>query len=154
MRVKDILAEDFCNYKVPSMFIATAICDWKCGEDLCQNSDLAKEETKDISNETIYNLYHSNDITKAVVIGGLEPMMQIDELVNLISYFREQNDNVPFVIYTGYDNDEIVAKLERLKPFGNIIVKFGRYFPNHQKHYDKTLGVFLASDNQYAEQIS
>jgi len=35
---------------------------------------------------------------------------------------------------------------------GNIIVKFGRYRPNQEKHYDKILGVFLASDNQYAKE--
>ena len=36
----------------------------------------------------------------------------------------------------------------------NIIIKFGRYIPNQEKHYDDVLGIELASDNQYAEVIS
>jgi hypothetical protein len=36
----------------------------------------------------------------------------------------------------------------------NIIIKYGRFIPNHQPHYDEILGVKLASDNQYAERIS
>ena len=41
-----------------------------------------------------------------------------------------------------------------LKKFKNIIVKFGRYRPNFQKHFDEVLGVELASTNQYAKRIS
>lgn len=154
MRVKDVVAEDFCNYKLPSLFIASAFCDWKCGAELCQNSDLAKSPTKDVSAETIYELYQSNDITKAIVIAGLEPMIQIDEVAHLISTFRERGDLVPFVIYTGYEPEEIPSELNMIKSFGNIIVKFGRYIPNQKPHFDALLGVNLASDNQRAIQIS
>ena len=41
-----------------------------------------------------------------------------------------------------------------LSYFDNIIIKFGRYIPNKQSHYDNILGVNLASDNQYAVKIS
>ena len=34
--------------------------------------------------------------------------------------------------------------------YNNIIIKFGRYIPNQGTHFDKVLGVKLASDNQYA----
>lgn len=154
MRVKDVVAEDFCNYKLPSLFIASAFCDWKCGAELCQNSGLAKSPTKDVSVDAIYELYQSNDITRAVVIAGLEPMIQIDEVAHLISTFRERGDLVPFVIYTGYEPEEIPSELNMIKPFGNIIVKFGRYIPNQKPHFDALLGVNLASDNQRAIQIS
>ena len=30
MLIKDIIDEDFINYKKPSMFIGTVKCDWKC----------------------------------------------------------------------------------------------------------------------------
>ena len=36
----------------------------------------------------------------------------------------------------------------------NIIIKFGRFVPMQQPHFDPILGVNLASDNQYAKQIS
>ena len=154
MIIKDIVAEDFLNYKRPSMFIATAKCDWKCGAEYCQNTPLAKAPSKEISNETIYKMYHNNDITKAIVVGGLEPMQQFEELSALISLFRERGDQSTFVIYTGYDRDEIDDKVELLKRYGNITIKFGRYIPGQSVHYDQILGVNLASDNQYAEQIS
>ena len=44
--------------------------------------------------------------------------------------------------------------LEELKKFPNVIIKFGRYVPNKESHYDEILGINLVSDNQYAEKIS
>ena len=41
MKIKNIIEEDFVNYKVPSMFISTSQCDFKCdrecGKNVCQN---------------------------------------------------------------------------------------------------------------------
>lgn len=160
MRVKAIVAEDFINYKLPSMFVSSCFCDWKCcteiGIDIgvCQNAPLSKSETKNIDNQTIYEKFITNPITKAVVIGGLEPFLQFEEVINLIKLFRNQGENCPFVIYTGYYPPEIENKLQRLKHYNNIIVKFGRYIPNRPSRFDLILGVTLASDNQYAEVIS
>lgn len=160
MRVKAIVAEDFINYKLPSMFIATCFCDYKCCTELgldigvCQNAPLAQMEDKDIDDQIIYEQFVKNPITKAVVVGGLEPMIQINEVIDLINLFRNQGEDCPFVIYTGYYPNEIPEQLERLKQYKNIIVKFGRYIPNNQSKYDEILGVTLASSNQYAEVIS
>jgi hypothetical protein len=44
--------------------------------------------------------------------------------------------------------------LEEFKQFKNIIIKFGRFVPNQEKHYDEVLGIELASPNQYARRIS
>lgn len=160
MRVKDILPEDFINYKLPSMFISTCFCDYKCCLEqnldigVCQNAPLAQMENKEIDNQTIYEQFVNNPITKAIVIGGLEPMIQINEVIELIDTFRKQGENAPFVIYTGYHPIEIPKPLERLKKYKNIIVKFGRFIPNDQSRYDDVLGVTLASSNQYAEVIS
>ena len=160
MKVKAIVAEDFINYKLPSMFISTCFCDYKCcteqGLDIgvCQNASLAKSENIEIPDQTIYEHFVNNPITKAVVIGGLEPMIQINEVVNLINLFRSQGENCPFVIYTGYYPNEIPEPLERLKQYKNIIIKFGRFVPNNQSRYDEVLGVALASSNQYAQKIS
>lgn len=160
MRVKDAIAEDFLNYKLPALFIASAFCDWKCcrenglDEGICQNRPLADARTVDISIETIYDMFENNDITKAVVIGGLEPMLQFDETLDLIRFFRDKGENCPFVIYTGYYESEIQSEITKLRQFENIIVKFGRYIPGKPERYDPVLGVALASDNQFAMEIS
>ena len=159
MRVKDIIQEDFCNYKEPAMFIVSAVCDWKCCKEqgldisVCQNEPLVSQPTKDIEGRAILDAFRSNPISKAVVIGGLEPFLQFGELKHLIATFRENGETAPFVIYTGYYKDEISDEIGELTTFGNIIVKFGRYIPNQKPHFDKVLGVMLASDNQYAEVI-
>jgi len=59
------------------------------------------------------------------------------------------NDDI--VLYTGYNEDEICDKIHLLSQYRNIIVKFGRFIPNQEKHYDEILGVELASPNQYAK---
>ena len=50
--------------------------------------------------------------------------------------------------------DEVIKYIKELSVYPNIIVKFGRYVSNQEKHYDDVLGVYLASNNQYAERIS
>ena len=160
MNLKGLVMEDFVNYKVPSMFLITSQCDFKCcteqGLDIsvCQNEPMIRQPTKNIPLYTIYKAYKDNDITKAIVVGGMEPMLQFDELYNMIYFFRESGIGDPFVIYTGYYPDEIENKLARLKTFQNIIVKFGRYIPDRPSVYDDVLGVTLVSNNQYAEKIS
>ena len=86
MRVKGIIEEDFTNFKLPAMFINTSFCDFKCctesnlGIEVCQNAPLAQAPSKDIPNSVIYQHFANNPITKAVVIGGMEPFLQIDEV--------------------------------------------------------------------------
>ena len=160
MRIKGLQDEDFVNYKKPSMFIGTSLCDWKCcneqclDKSICQNSSLANSKTIDVSADEIYRRYINNPITKAVVIGGLEPMLQFSDVLELIKIFRDNSCNDDIVIYTGYYKEEIADKIALLSKYKNIIIKFGRFIPNQEKHYDEVLGVYLASNNQHAEKIS
>lgn len=160
MRIKDIVDEDFVNYKVPSMFIATCFCTWKCPKELgidisiCQNEPIAKMPNIEMPVDEIFHRYSQNPITSAIVVGGLEPMLQFKEVIELIKYFRERGCDDTFVIYTGYYPQEIQEQISQFKQFKNIVIKFGRYQPNQKPHLDEVLGVKLISDNQYAEQIS
>lgn len=80
-------------------------------------------------------------------------MDQFDELLEFIKDFREVCDD-DIVIYTGFYKEELKEKLEVLKTYPNIIIKYGRFIPNQPKHFDEVLGVNLASDNQFAERLS
>lgn len=157
MRVKAIEVEAFGDYKYPAMLIGANGCDWKCerdcGEKLCQNSSLATSPTIEVAPYRLFELYQSSTVTRAIVFGGLEPMLQIEEVLEVIDYFRQRTDD-PIIIYTGYTSDEIGPKLNELRRYKNIIVKFGRFIPNQEPHRDDVLGVMLASNNQYAEKIS
>ena len=97
--------------------------------------------------------YIDNNITQSLVFGGLEPFDSFDEMVCLIERVREKTQD-DIVIYTGYNEDEVADKLDVLRKYKNIIVKFGRYRPNDTKKYDEVLGINLASSNQYAKKIS
>jgi len=158
MRIKGVVDEDFVNYKLPSMYISTSVCDFKCdkesGMSCCQNSSLAHEKTYDVSDTFLITRYLSNPITSAIVFGGLEPFDQFGELHEFLIKLRcvcHCDDTV--VIYTGYRKVEIMQYISELSQFGNIIVKFGRFVPNEEKQFDDILGVYLASPNQYAEEI-
>lgn len=157
MLIKDINECDFINYKKISMFIIFPFCTFKCDKEfgitLCQNLALTKEPNLSISNAEIINRYINNPITKSIVMGGLEPFDSWDDVYSFIQEFRTICDD-DIVIYTGYNENEIQDKIILLKKFRNIIVKFGRYQPNQEKHFDSVLGVNLASNNQYAKKIS
>ena len=108
------------------------------GKELCQNSPLAKTPTKEIDVEKIVEEYMKNELTSAIIFGGLEWMDQFLELLECIEAFRDKtNDDI--IVYTGYDKEEIPEHLMTLKKFKNIIIKFGRYIPNQKTHYDKIL---------------
>ena len=159
MKILGIIDEDFINYKKPSMVIefpyCTMKCDKECGQPVCQNSPLLSEPIIDIACDKIIERYLNNPITEAIVCQGLDPIDSFGELHNFLIWLKHQyhcTDDV--VIYTGYNKDEIPEYLAILKLFPNIIMKYGRYIPNQKPHFDPTLGVNLASDNQYAEKIS
>ena len=153
MRIKGLVEEDFVNFRLPSMFISTSKCDFKCdrecGEKVCQNSSLAAAPIFEIDDAKLIKKYLSNDITEAIVIGGLEGFDTFDEMYSVIWRFRLMSFDT-IVIYTGYYPSEIEDKLKKLFKFNNIIVKFGRFIPNDVPRYDKTLGITLASSNQFA----
>lgn len=161
MIIRTIVDEDFVNYKEPSMYIGTSYCNGKCCREagiplsVCQNDEWRATAAIAMANSQIIERYLANNITSAICFAGLEPFEQFGEMFNLISALRSDyhcNDTV--VIYTGYREDEIVDQVNALRMFDNIIIKFGRYVPNEQKHYDEVLGVWLASNNQYAVKIS
>ena len=159
MIIKGLIDEDFTNYKKPAMFLifpsCTFKCEKECGKKMCQNSELVKAPDINISALDLVDRYLSNPITSSVVCGGLEPFDSFEDLWRFIICLRVKGCNDDVVIYTGYYKNEIPEEyLQRLTTVPNIIVKWGRFIPNQQPHYDPILGIKLASDNQYAEVIS
>ena len=157
MILKGIIFEDFINYKKPSMVLEFPKCSFKCdkeyGIQLCQNVNLVNEPNIAVDVKKVVDYYINNPITSAVVMQGLEPFDTYSQLLDFITKLRKQTDD-DIIIYTGYYKNEIEDYVNELSQFKNIIIKFGRYIPDQQDHYDDILGVKLASDNQYAEKIS
>lgn len=157
MKLKGLVDEDFVNYKLPSMFISTYTCTFKCdkecGQAVCQNLPLVSQPTIEVDNKVLVDRYMKNPISKAIVIGGLEPFDDAEDLYNFVHQVRWHcNDDI--VIYTGYYEHEVQEYLDQyMREFVNIICKFGRYIPDQQPHYDEVLGVMLASNNQRGVRI-
>ena len=157
MKLISIIDEDFVNYKKISMNVlfpyCSLKCDKECGEAVCYNSPLLKEPLVSMHPIEIVGRYMANPLSHALVCIGLEPLDSWDDLKELIKFFRERTDD-DIVIYTGYYEYEVPDKIQYLKQYKNIIVKFGRYIPHSTAHFSETLGVKLASSNQYAIKIS
>lgn len=158
MVIKGITDEDFTNYKEPSMFVIFPSCTFKCEREsrvrCCQNSALAKAPDIEIPTCKLVERYLSNPITSAIVCGGLEPLDSLLDLITFMHCIRTKTDD-DIVIFTGYKEEECEEFIQYIQSQGwkNIIIKFGRYIPKHNPHYDEVLGVKLASDNQYAIKI-
>lgn len=160
MEIKGIIFEDFVNYKKPCMTIEMPHCNFKCdkecGRQVCQNSALASAPIINCMAFPLIKKYQDNPITQAVCFQGLEPFDSFSDILSFCYIFRN-NEKIQddIVIYTGYTEEEIEDKINRLAlEFKNIIVKFGRYIPDQESHFDEVLGVKLASPNQYARRIS
>lgn len=158
MTIKGLIDEDFTNYKKPSMYVAFPTCSFKCDKEagcsICQNSQLIEERNIRIAPEDLVERYMNNPISQAIVFGGLEPLDSIS-CMSFIRTLRKHTDD-DIVIYTGYTEEECEYDcwISELSKYKNIIIKFGRFIPNQEKHYDEVLGVELASPNQYARRIS
>lgn len=160
INIKGLIEEDSVNYRKLSMFIAFPRCSFKCehecGKPICQNSKLAKEAGKEFEIYSLIERYLDNPITSAIVFGGLEPLDSSKELYFFCIHFREHCDD-DIVIYTGYKEDEqpVQDLLNVLKVYkvNNVYIKFGRFIPDCEPHYDEVLGVNLASPNQYGKKI-
>lgn len=157
MKLKGIIFEDFINYKKPSMVLEFPTCSFKCDREcdqpVCQNSTLVEAPNIEITPEEIVRRYLSNPIVEAIVCQGLEPFDSWQELLVFVATFRIFcHDDI--VIYTGYTKEELKDKVGLLAVSDNIVIKYGRYIPGQEPHYDEVLGVQLASNNQYAEKIS
>lgn len=154
--IKGIVEEDFTQYKECSMVIMFPTCGFKCeieaGCKMCQNSQLVKSKNITLSTQRIIDRFTNNAISKALVFSGLEPFDSYEDMINLIQDFREHCDNT-IVIYSGYTKDELSDRIPILHDLGNVVIKYGRYIPNQSRHFDDCLGVYLASDNQYAEKV-
>lgn len=158
MILKGVIDTDIVNYKKISMVLEFPICknfkcDYECGKQVCQNSALATAPNIEVDPIDLISRYENNFMTEAICLQGLEPCDTWADLYTFVLLFRSISDD-DIVIYTGYTKCEIADKIKQLEEFPNIIVKFGRYVPGQQSHYDEVLGVELASDNQYAERIS
>lgn len=157
MIVKNIIENDYSNYKTCSMFIGFPTCTFKCEKDcdckgMCQNTALVNSPNIEIDETTIINRYIDNPLSRAIVCGGLEPFDSYEQLKSLLSQFRAKTQD-DFVIYTGYTEEELKTQVRELSAFKNVVIKFGRFIPNQEKHYDEVLGVYLASNNQYGVRI-
>ena len=116
MRLVNLIEESFTEYKKPHMLLGFPLCSFKCdheyGNKICQNSELARAEKIEIPVEDVVARYLSNDITKAIVLAGLEPFDSYTDVIGLLEELRSKNgcyDDV--VIYTGYKPEELRDRL-------------------------------------------
>lgn len=158
--VKGIIWEDLVNYKKISTTLMMPKCSFKCdkefGSQICQNGKLAAAPQQTVLINPFMRLYKRNELSEAIVLQGLEPLDSPIDVLTIAAGMKDFNITDDLVIYTGYNKGEVpVQFLQELAAAvpGHLIIKWGRYIPNQQSHYDFVLGINLASDNQYAEVI-
>lgn len=149
MKLIGLIETDYVNYKKVSTVLEFPYCNFKCGRDVCHNSTLSDIKIIDVDVSYLIQLYGSNPLTKAIIFQGFEPLDSFSDVIEFIESFRENFED-DIVIYTGYELDEIADKVEQLKTYKNIILKVGRYKPELDSTFDSTLGINLASNNQFA----
>lgn len=164
MLVKEIIAENFQDYKKISMFICANSCDGKCWREqglspaICQNDKILCQKTISIPNEEIVEMFMSNHVSEAIIFGGLEPLLQIEDVVDIIRILRDAGDRSDVVVYTGYKLEESPTQnfIQRIRESNlpHVLLKVGRYIPNDIGKFDEILGVRLASQNQFGYIVS
>ena len=154
IKLKGIIEEDFVNFKQPAMLLMFPFCNFKCDKEnqnqFCQNDKLISQPDIEIMTEKLIERYLLNPITSAFIFSGLEPFDSQHDLFDLVIAIRKHTTD-PIIIYTGYTEEEIKQSNSWALEEKNIIIKYGRFRPNQESHFDEVLGVDLVSDNQYAK---
>lgn len=163
MLLLDLKLDNVTDYCKPSILLVFPFCKGKCKG--CHNAQLQKlsaSEYKTISPSDVIDMYNKNEMQKAIVMAGLEPLDSIIDVEFLIhSAVANANRDIDFVIYTGYTEEELVDNeyenklLSAFNKFpqdykGKLIIKVGR-FDEEQRvndYHSKILGVNLATSNQ------
>ena len=155
----------FNDYKKTGLYLALTKCNFKCVKEAkakglklieCQNHSLANQKSfLNLSTQEIYDFYIStNPFIECVIMSGLDPIDSWNEgTIEFIDEFRKISD-MEIVIFTGYYPNEIEDKLNILKTYKNITIKFGRYSPEVDSRFDDIGEVNLISGNQYFQVIS
>lgn len=153
MEIKGVIWEDFNNYRLPSLFIGTSSCPHNC--EGCQNEALKLVKGVKVTNAFLIDAYVNNPITKAIVLGGLDPLMTFEDTYSFVKDVRKRGINDTIIIYTGFKEEVVDHWVEKLVALGgHLVVKYGKYIKGHEPHMDSVLGVRLASDNQYAKEYN
>lgn len=153
IRLKDAV-EVFQDYKKSALLFSTCYCDWKCCHeagvdiDICQNQKVSQQREVTLPFESILKKVNQS-FTDAVIFGGLEPILQADEVVQCIEYLRKHGVKKDIVVYTGYYLEEIDPETLAYLALNDCILKCGRFIPDRKPKFDAVLGITLASDNQY-----
>lgn len=153
IRLKDAV-EVFQDYKKSALLFSTCYCDWKCCHeagvdiDICQNQKIAQQREVILPFESVLRKVNQS-FTDAVIFGGLEPLLQPDEVLQCINYLRCHEVTKDILVYTGYYMEEIDEETLMYLTVCDVILKCGRYIPDRKPKFDAVLGITLASDNQY-----
>lgn len=156
IKLIDVKADNTTDYKYTSLLFVFPYCSNKCKN--CQNYEIQNMTPISYLYSSIINFYNQLTTHKSIVCAGLEPFDSFEELQLLFDVFMKNHKPVDFVIYTGYEYEEIKDKVKiLLTVFNNnqnfkskLIIKFGRYDENKFKTWhSELLGVDLATNNQY-----
>ena len=157
--VLDINDSDLINYSEPTFNILAGIsCTFKCcpnNPEICHNNPLCNQNPIRCEIPKLIERFNNQNLCKTITFQGLECLDNLKQILWFIYHFRKTNNNT-IIIWTGYTKDEcedLIYLIKEKMKWENIIIKYGRFIPDQQPHYDEVLGVELASDNQYAERI-
>ena len=114
----------------------------------CFNQHLKDKPTYIKFADEIIEEVQQNQFNDGIILAGLEWSEQPDDTIALISCAAEVGLKV--ILYTGLTEHELYRRIPRKFLVGSY-VKFGAYDENKAANNYKSLGVKLASTNQYIE---
>lgn len=146
---------NFTTFIIQSGISCTFKCDKESKCQICQNWQIRNQKTMTVDLMKLIERYDKNVLAKSITFQGLEPLDNLKQLLWFIYHFRKEHHD-PLYIWTGYTEEEcedLIYFLKDKMKYDNIFIKFGRFVPNCEKHFDKELKVYLASPNQYCKKI-
>lgn len=154
----DVKTDDVVDYKKTAILLAFPNCFKYCRG--CQNEHLRNRQPNLHKVDKIVKLYNRLDEHQAIVCAGLDPFDSLADLEKLIIAFNNNDKPVDFVIYTGYNYENVkynyihenMYKLITNDNF-KLIIKYGQYDENNKNKYvSDILGVELIGDNQIVKE--
>jgi organic radical activating enzyme len=129
-------------------FVGALIIADRCSRN-CKNCFNESLKSKTSIENTAYEIIKevkSNPFNNGIILSGLEWTEQKDDLIELVSLAKRSRLQV--MIHTGLTEESFFRILDR-NIFENCYIKFGEYEEHLSSNIHESMGVRLASSNQY-----
>lgn len=139
--------------RLDAPFVGSLIFAYDCHHQCpgCCHGDRHTTKVYEATPEEIIQTVLDYGFSEGIILGGFEWTEQYQDLLDLLHCATEKN--LRMMLYTHYDECEMRRKFPELYTFHGLYIKYGEYRRDLHEDGYTSMGIPLASTNQYIKEV-